>query len=50
MDHMYANGKRSGPELASDRKKQQRKDDDSDMQSPTAEKDEVKPKPTRGSR
>ncbi|KAH6908321.1 fungal-specific transcription factor domain-containing protein [Coprinopsis sp. MPI-PUGE-AT-0042] len=55
MDSMYASsshGKRpSSTSLASDSRKKQKRSDESDTaQSPSAEKDEPKPKPTRGSR
>ncbi|KAJ6622873.1 fungal-specific transcription factor domain-containing protein [Mycena sp. CBHHK59/15] len=45
-----ANGKRPGSAVSSGVSKKARKDDDDDAQSPTADKDEGKAKPTRGSR
>ena len=44
------NGKRPSSSNNMDSRKKARKDDDSETQSPTAEKEEVKAKPTRGSR
>ncbi|GLB34598.1 putative fungal specific transcription factor [Lyophyllum shimeji] len=56
-EHMYPpsssnlNGKRPASSISNDdSRKKPRKDDASDSQSPTAEKEEPKPKPTRGSR
>jgi hypothetical protein len=44
------NGKRPASSNNMDSRKKARKDDDSETQSPAAEKEEVKAKPTRGSR
>ena len=44
------NGKRPSSSNSMDSRKKARKDDDSETQSPLLEKEEVKAKPTRGSR
>ena len=44
------NGKRPASSNNTDSRKKARKDDDSETQSPAADKEEVKAKPTRGSR
>ena len=44
------NGKRPASSNNMDSRKKARKDDDDQTQSPAAEKEEVKAKPTRGSR
>ncbi|KDR73689.1 hypothetical protein GALMADRAFT_251485 [Galerina marginata CBS 339.88] len=56
-EHMYpssssnVNGKRPSSSISmNESRKKARKDDESDVQSPAAEKEEVKAKPTRGSR
>ncbi|KAJ7193876.1 fungal-specific transcription factor domain-containing protein [Mycena pura] len=45
-----ANGKRPASAVSNGVSKRARNDEDDDARSPTAEKDEAKPKPTRGSR
>ncbi|KAJ6531154.1 fungal-specific transcription factor domain-containing protein [Mycena capillaripes] len=45
-----SNGKRPGSAVSNGNSKKARKDDDDEPQSPTADKDEGKAKPTRGSR
>ncbi|KAF8912152.1 fungal-specific transcription factor domain-containing protein [Gymnopilus junonius] len=56
-EHMYPssasanmNGKRPASSISNDSRKKPRKDDESDVHSPAADKEEVKAKPTRGSR
>lgn len=54
MDQMSyssnSNGKRPSSSLAGDSRKRTRKDEEDESQSPTAEKEDGKAKPTRGSR